>query len=47
MVTVGIDSNSLQADSQPTSDGLVWQLATTWHSVNIHHMNWVMTTLLY
>jgi len=38
MVTVGVDGNSLQADSQPKSVGLIWGLAAA--LVCIHWMNW-------
>jgi len=33
MVTAGVDDGSLQADSQPKSDGLVWGLAAAWRLV--------------
>jgi len=39
MVTVGVDGNSLQADSQPKLVGLVWKLLVTWVWVSIHCMN--------
>jgi len=39
MVTEGVDDDSLQADSQSKSVGLVWGLAAAWRSVCIQRMN--------
>jgi len=36
MVTVGVDDGSLQADSQPQVDGLVWEFVAAWSLVCIH-----------
>ena len=42
MATVDVDSScQFSADSQPKSTGLVWGLAATQRSVNIHRMNQV------
>jgi len=32
MVIVGVDGDSLKADSHPKSVGLIWRLAAAWHS---------------
>jgi len=44
MAMAGVDSSSLQADSQPKLWGR--QLAAAWCSVFIHQMNWVNLTNL-
>ena len=41
MVTVMWTLVSQKVELQSKSAGLVWELATTWHSVCIHQMNWV------
>jgi len=42
MATVDVDGScQFSADSQPKSTGLVWGLAATRRSVNIHRMNQV------
>jgi len=47
MVMVGLDSVSLQVDSQPKSFGLVWGFAATWrHSTFIKWTGWTFTVAL-
>jgi len=47
MVMVGVDSGSLQADSQPKSFGLVWGSAAAWcHSTFINWTGWTLAMAL-
>ena len=40
MAMVGVDSGSVQADSQPKSFGLVWGLAAAWRRLStFYQMN--------
>jgi len=42
---MGVDSGSLQEDSQPKMVGLISDLATTWHWVHINIV-WTEWTLI-